>query len=124
MENYLLITELNHILKQVIKSKRDSIENIYLYWEGDFVATSQSVDMEQIKSQRDIGVVSIGGITSSSWSKPMIRIYDIYNNEYNFRLPYSCFLNESKNKSNKIIKKILKSLKENDNAKIYDFQNL
>ena len=85
-KNYMMIPEINQLLTELCMQRGKSLDEVYLYWDGDFSCTSELLFIEYYDYDY---VVDIGGITYSSWSKPMMKVYDFQGNEFDFVLPYS-----------------------------------
>lgn len=81
---YILDSRMASItIEMIIETNREFIKEIEVYWDGDYFSTAEPVDIDS-----QIIIETIGGISSSGWSLPMINILDIFGNEITYNLPY------------------------------------
>lgn len=82
--NTIMLHETNLLIKW-LRENKNKISDVIVYWGGDYYSTGESVFDEDFRY-----LENIGGIVSSSWSKPMIEVHDLSENVVcGYTLPYT-----------------------------------
>lgn len=70
------------VIKRIIEQLGDYLLDITVYWEDDYCLTGESIEVDSFKELSEIG-----GLQSSTWSKPKIMVEDKFGNKSCFDLP-------------------------------------